>query len=405
MGLLSNYQRDGNQAPNRHWTVISTMPKLHKSPTDWTFILEPNLRLTTRFLSHVSELIATATDEPKIITNKLKDRTTTIIHHYAGWDDATSHRKLFVDFARGMLITSKMVKELANQVQSNQWKADFHIDAQHELAELADKVLDAKREWLVHDPVFAKNVLHTFKDFADAEKVKTTKLYPLTDDDVFFAVKTAEHLHKDRLTVVAKTWGLHFRHLECFSNVTTTFKGMKVTNSYGVPNTKGGHCGKTAAIIKNFDADRFKWLVVLDDDTLIGKQEIFQLLSQYDPSLPIHIGERYGFQLASYGYNYITGGGGMVYSAKATEIYRDNCNCPAIDSPDDMMISSCLERSGVHIAHEPAFHQARPDDYTEEYIKAHDAVSFHKHWNLDPIATWNTHFGRTNPHLSSRDEL
>lgn len=32
--------------------------------------------------------------------------------------------------------------------------------------------------------------------------------------------------------------------------------------------------------------------------------------------------------------------------------------------------------------------QARPDDYTEALISSQQAISFHKHWNIDPVAVY-----------------
>lgn len=32
--------------------------------------------------------------------------------------------------------------------------------------------------------------------------------------------------------------------------------------------------------------------------------------------------------------------------------------------------------------------QARPDDYTETLISLQQAISFHKHWNIDPVAVY-----------------
>lgn len=40
------------------------------------------------------------------------------------------------------------------------------------------------------------------------------------------------------------------------------------------------------------------------------------LLSCYDPSEPVCLGERYGYGLSQGGYSYITGGGGWVSDAR-----------------------------------------------------------------------------------------
>lgn len=33
--------------------------------------------------------------------------------------------------------------------------------------------------------------------------------------------------------------------------------------------------------------------------------------------------------------------------------------------------------------------QARPEDYAKEFLAHQTPVSFHKHWNIDPIAVFN----------------
>lgn len=40
------------------------------------------------------------------------------------------------------------------------------------------------------------------------------------------------------------------------------------------------------------------------------------------------------------------------------------------------------------INHSLLMSQARPDDYTETLISSQQAVSFHKHWNIDPVAVY-----------------
>ncbi|MEQ2165516.1 Beta-1,3-glucosyltransferase, partial [Goodea atripinnis] len=75
------------------------------------------------------------------------------------------------------------------------------------------------------------------------------------------------------------------------------------------------HCGKTFAILQRFLSSAVpntKWLVIVDDDTLISLPRLRVLLSCYDPSVPVCLGERYGYGLSQGGYSYITGGGGFV---------------------------------------------------------------------------------------------
>ena len=80
-----------------------------------------------------------------------------------------------------------------------------------------------------------------------------------------------------------------------------------------------GHCKKSEYILDYFGAKSdFDWLVIADDDTAMHVPVLLDVLALYDPSVPTVLGERYGYGLAEpYGYSYITGGGGMVFSRAA----------------------------------------------------------------------------------------
>jgi len=136
-------------------------------------------------------------------------------------------------------------------------------------------------------------------------------------------------------------------------------------------------------------------LVIADDDSIIGLTQLVKLLNCYKPSIPVVLGERYGFGLNSgHGYGYITGGGGMVMSRSAINAWIENdCQCPSIDTPDDMILGQCFSGVvGIPVIHSPRFHQARPEDYSVGYITNLQPVSFHKHWEVDPIKVYETYF-------------
>uniref|UniRef100_A0A914CV13 Fringe-like glycosyltransferase domain-containing protein n=1 Tax=Acrobeloides nanus TaxID=290746 RepID=A0A914CV13_9BILA len=89
------------------------------------------------------------------------------------------------------------------------------------------------------------------------------------------------------------------------------------------------------------------------------------------------IGERYGYGFSNSGndgYDYPTGGAGMIFSRSAAKQLAETCSCPTIDSPDDMIIA--------------AFHQAQPMDYAELYLKRIQPISFHKFEELDPYEVY-----------------
>lgn len=148
----------------------------------------------------------------------------------------------------------------------------------------------------------------------------------------------------------------------------------------------------------------------------IGFHSIFSVptllayLRNFDASTDIYLGERYGYQLLSrYGFNYITGGAGIVFSLSVIEKLVDSCRCPAPTSPDDMILALCLQRMDVEPMHSSRFHQvrlchththmvlrgkiiisnifnlqARPIDYPKEVLLHNHPISFHKFWQMDP---------------------
>lgn len=84
-------------------------------------------------------------------------------------------------------------------------------------------------------------------------------------------------------------------------------------------------------------------------------------LKRFDANADVYLGERYGYQLlSSTGFNYITGGGGIVFSLSVIEKIVHICRCPDISSPDDMIIALCLQRIGIEPIHSSRFHQVRP---------------------------------------------
>lgn len=87
-----------------------------------------------------------------------------------------------------------------------------------------------------------------------------------------------------------------------------------------------------------------------------------RLLTCFDNFKNIAIGERYGYlAYEQNGYNYITGGGGIVFSAPLVHQLATSaiCECPSDQSPDDMFLGVCLTRLGVPVIHSSAFHQVK----------------------------------------------
>ncbi|KAI3373191.1 hypothetical protein L3Q82_006500 [Scortum barcoo] len=288
---------------------------------------------------------------------RLYDTEASIIHHYAFSEDPSSFS--YPDPAAGWALSTPLLQRLVKRIQHEHLKSDFTIDLKHE-----------------GDPVSKK--------------------------DVFVAVKTCQKFHSERVPVVKATWEEDAGFLEYYSDVTDA---SIPTISLGMPNTERGHCGKTFAILRRFlskavpEAD---WLLIVDDDTLISLPRLRRLLRCYDPKEAVSLGERYGYGLIQNGYSYTTGGGGMVLSRVAvSRLLSSGCSCYSDDAPDDMVLGRCFTSLGVPITHSPLFHQARPDDYSEALISLQRAISFHKHWNIDPVTVYKHWLRDTHP----RDEL
>jgi len=60
------------------------------------------------------------------------------------------------------------------------------------------------------------------------------------------------------------------------------------------------------------------WLAVVDDDTLVSVERLQRLLDCYDARRPLLLGQRFAYAAGrAHGYDYVTGGGGMAFSAAA----------------------------------------------------------------------------------------
>ncbi|XP_066225403.1 beta-1,3-glucosyltransferase isoform X6 [Saccopteryx leptura] len=218
---------------------------------------------------------------------------------------------------------------------------------------------------------------------------------PVKNKDIFVAVKTCKKFHGDRTSlivsvpIVKQTWAGQASLIEYYSDYA---EHSIPTVDLGIPNTDRGHCGKTFAILERFlnhSNDKTAWLVIVDDDTLISISRLQHLLSCYESREPVFLGERYGYGLGTGGYSYITGGGGMVFSREAIRrLLASKCRCYSNDAPDDMVLGMCFSGLGIPVTHSPLFHQARPIDYPEDYLSHQVPISFHKHWNIDPVKVY-----------------
>lgn len=90
----------------------------------------------------------------------------------------------------------------------------------------------------------------------------------------------------------------------------------------------------------------------------LSVSRLASILSCWDGQV-IALGQRYGYNVQgtpSLGYNYITGGGGIVLSMNLVHKLT-KCKCGSPQSPDDMVLGICLKSLKATVVHSPVFHQ------------------------------------------------
>ncbi|XP_051687722.1 beta-1,3-glucosyltransferase isoform X1 [Oryctolagus cuniculus] len=369
------------------WTILPLLPHFsvtYSRNSSWIFFCEEETRI------QIPKLLETLRryDPSKewFLGKALHDEESTIIHHYAFSENPAIFK--YPDFAAGWALSVPLVNKLAKRLKSESLKSDFTIDLKHEVAlYIWDKgsgpALTPVPEFCTDDvDSYCATTFHSFLPLCGK---------PVKKEDIFVAVKTCKKFHSDRIPIVKQTWEREASFIEYYSDYAET---SIPTVDLGIPNTDRGHCGKTFAILERFlnhSNDKTLWLVIVDDDTLISISRLQHLLSCYDPSEPVFLGERYGYGLGTGGYSYVTGGGGMVFSREAVRrLLASKCRCYSIDAPDDMVLGMCFSGLGIPATHSPLFHQARPVDYPKDYLSHQVPISFHKHWNIDPVKVYFT---------------
>ncbi|XP_043547987.1 beta 3-glucosyltransferase a isoform X1 [Chiloscyllium plagiosum] len=372
------------------WTIIPIIPHLSANygKKSWIFFCEEQTRI------HIPKLLEVISryDKTKewFLGRALYDEQSTIIHHYAFAEDPVIFK--YPDFAAGWALSIPLVNRLSNQLKIEKPFADFTIDLKHEIALFISQKsngpqLTSVKEFCTEgvtapEATNCATTFHTSLPFCGKLVEK---------GNIFFAVKTCKKFHQERIPIVKKTWEKQAALIEYYSD----YADSSIPTHYlGIPNTERGHCGKTFAILERFISNavpEVPWLMIVDDDTLISIPRLQRLLSCYSPKEPIFLGERYGYGLGTGGYSYITGGGGIVFSREAVkQLLASGCSCYSNDAPDDMVLGMCFNSLGIPVTHSPLFHQARPMDYPKDYLAHQVPISFHKHWNIDPIEIYQT---------------
>ncbi|PIC27472.1 hypothetical protein B9Z55_019717 [Caenorhabditis nigoni] len=359
------------------WAITPAIFTLTKV-SDWTIIAEDaseiNIDNLKSFIS--SEKAA----DPVFAGFGLQDNEPTIIHHF-GMNAPTGFQ--YPLFSAGFVLSRTVVESIR---KFDQMENGFSIDVKYEFSMLLHKKINVH---LRHEPSLfcCGNDSNTCIIRCSNPLLSS---FPIQDSEIHLMIKTFEGHHKNRLEVLKNTWTSGVKRVEYCSDKEDR---AIPTVDLGIGNTERGHCAKTWAIFRRFidvSGAGAKWLVIADDDTLMNWKRLKQMLKMYDPNDKIIIGERYGFGFSIdglSGYDYPTGGSGMIFTRSAIESILKVCpSCAADTDPDDMTIGICATSSGIPIVHESRLHQARPQDYAPGYLK--DPISFHKFTDIDPIAVY-----------------
>lgn len=390
-------------------TLFSEFLEIERPTPNWYVILHESSRVDVKLLEQL--LSQHDHTEEVFIGKALTDPSRVIIHHFQG-----NMKFKFPDASAGIILSHGLVSDMAKYYKDSGEKirglpTDFSIDPEFEVAQAiyyrhVDSS-DGTPVELTHSDMLCSNSNPEGDECAVwswREKRPCLKKLDSADslipylEKVSFAVKTCEKYHAKRLPVIKQTWAKATIHLDLASEKEDSTFGTKVFTGV-THNTEAGHCMKTEAIIKNFheranvNGEELDWLVIADDDTILSVARLVRLLSCYDPSTPVALGQRYGFNVVSgsHGYDYPTGGAGMILSKALVAKMIDNkghCECHRPDAPDDMHLGSCFGSLGVSLTHVDQMHQARPEDYHAEMLKDRGPISFHKFWETDPLRTY-----------------
>uniref|UniRef100_A0A1X7VJ20 N-acetylgalactosaminide beta-1,3-galactosyltransferase n=1 Tax=Amphimedon queenslandica TaxID=400682 RepID=A0A1X7VJ20_AMPQE len=243
---------------------------------DWFLFVRPDVKINFNNLQSFLLKHEGPKSKPYFIGYALKDDVYSIIHHFipAGSLDYPS--------PEGFLMSNSAMKRVSKNIKS--FKPSFTIDPSYELSlflkymkspSLSDMFPtppppSSTGVLLTHSKRFCVAGNHGNDCVIESRDSGTYCLLPpVSKDNVFFAIKTCEKYHKERIPIQLRTWtapaaGLR---LQYYSDVADS---NYRTVSIGLPNTERGHCAKLLEIFRvSFNDHEFDWLVIADDDTLI----------------------------------------------------------------------------------------------------------------------------------------
>ncbi|XP_043662582.1 beta-1,3-glucosyltransferase [Drosophila teissieri] len=407
-----------------YWTLLDALPHLRAparvlgARTEWIIWCQHNTRVSS-LRGLLEQLRRQDSRELAFYGHALYDAEATIIHHF--WNYKGAQQFPYPMLSAGVVFTGALLRRLADLVAPTghniTLRSDFSIDASHELARfIFDNVSPHPHiSTPISGGIMLKGASYICPTAASVPHRKVACVLhaqpeePLTSlgqrrngclhttgSHIYFAIKTCAKFHKERIPIIERTWAADARNRRYYSEVADA--GIP-TISTGIPNVQSGHCAKTMAILRLSLKDigkqlDIRWLMLVDDDTLLSVPRLSGLLCRHNATELVYLGQRYGYRLhGPDGFNYHTGGAGIVLSLPLVRLIVERCSCPSASAPDDMILGYCLQALGVPAIPAAGMHQARPQDYAEELLQQHQPLSFHKFWNTDPEHTHRSWLG------------
>ena len=408
------------------WTyfpIVSNLAeKLEENPgVDFVGFLRENTNRNLAFLCNFAKTIqgkVNPREESLFYGKGLKDESPTIIHHFH--QNKEDSPLLFPDPEAGIFMSRHLILNLLKNLPDKQ---DFNIDPEFELSLHLSNALNVKlthvKELCAKAPTRPESCI-THPRIKEYKCLKNKEVEKTKDflNSVFIRVSTVQKYHQSRVTKILQTYGDLIANAEYISDTSEEIAdGVTTVVLPNTVNTENGHCNKTRTMLDSFLESGSDWMLILDDDTILSPARFAQFLACFDDAQePVILGQRYGYGSGTgTGYNYITGGGGKIINrVAALKIVdlKDSCACPSADTPEDMHIFGiCALKAEIPILHSHRMFQARPPDYPSAMVTPRKPISFHKHWEIDPVEVYDQWFRkadeylRTDKKVQDKDEL
>ena len=357
-------------------SILKQYPQLK-----WLFICEPH----TRF--NLPELLAFAEKTDDLyIGHGLYDSEPSIIHHYS-----LALEDPYPDLTSGVLISEKVLSLFNQRFQSYKKPIDFIIDIKYEFNQLIKQLTNVN--FTDRSDRFCNEKNTNCLTWFNGEKDYSCPRTDVQIEDLYIGIKTFIDYHQNRIEYLKKTWLNNKLHYNFFTNaINETLDQKNEEFLIHKENTLRGHCHKTFTILNHFHQykENIKYLIIVDDDTLLSIPRLLRLIRCFMLSndIPLVLGERYGY--GNY-YTYPTGGSGMIFNRQAVQQILSNCECPSPDTPDDMFLGLCLNRIQIPLTHIQELHQAQPNAYSKDWLDHQKPISFHKFEGINVEEIYQTY--------------